>query len=110
MTGTRSSSPWEGLDPWEKARNWQDAAPDLAREVVEMARKAAEQTWDLTRAEAEHRLELERNRERHIAHMEKRIWLLQLLSALATFVAIAVNGVVAFIYAQAGNIAPGLAV
>jgi len=103
------TSSWEELTPFEKAREWQRSNPEIADEILAIARKHALGIWEEKQTDAQHRRDMEKSRHKHIADMEKRIWWLQLLSSIASFAAILINGVIAFRYASAGNIGPGLA-
>ncbi len=140
---------WESLAPWEKAREWKDAYPEIADEIVRMGKQRAQQVWQLEQeraehqrrldqeqlehqrrldqeqlehqrrldaeasrrswAESEHQRLLEERRALHVAEMEKRLWLLQLISLLGSLGGISLQSVIAYIYASSGNVLPGLA-
>lgn len=122
------SSAWEGLAPWEKAREWQEAYPELADEIIALGRLRAHQVWQLEVAAAEHvhRLEIQAadlaaesqkarqvasdKRATHVALMEIRLWYTQLASLLAAVLAVAANGLVSLRYSEAGHTVPGLAI
>jgi hypothetical protein len=109
MTSTGSTA-WEGLAPWEKAHQWMKAAPELAGEVVEMGRLRALQVWELDQKRIEHQQALELAESAHRHKQEFRLWLLQLISVLGGFLAVAANAIIAYKYAASGNVVPGLAV
>lgn len=88
---------WETLAPWEKAAQWQSAAPHIATEVMVLAKQ-----W------AEHRWQMERDNASHIRAMDKRRWILQVFTLATSVVNVAVLSIVAWRYADAGSLIPGL--
>ena len=115
------SSAWESLTPWEKAKEWQEANPELANEIISMGRARATMVWQLEREEAEHRhlLDLAEMEHRHalearrseqIALSGKRLWITQMVALFACVASIGLNGILSYRYAQFGNPVPGLAV
>jgi hypothetical protein len=96
-----------GLAPWIKAQEWLEAAPELAGEIVEMGKKRALQVWELEQRREKHQQELERDEAIHRHKQEFRLWLLQLISVLGGFLAVAVNALIAYKYAASGNVIPG---
>lgn len=100
MTPPTRPSPraWESLAPWEKAAQWHDAAPHISGEVMALAKQHAEHQWQMERDAAAHK-----------RLMDKRRWISQLLALGMGLVNVSVLSLVAWHYADTGNIAPGLA-
>ncbi|MGW2623338.1 hypothetical protein [Micromonospora taraxaci] len=94
----RSRSSWESLTPWEKAIQWYDTAPQIADEVMALARRHAEHQW-----------QLDLDRAAHDRLMDKRLWLTQIVTISVGFVNVVALALVAWHYADTGNIVPGLA-
>ncbi|MGN9889307.1 hypothetical protein [Micromonospora sp. L31] len=98
---TSSVSPqnaeWESLAPWEKAAQWQDVAPHIADQVMALAVKHAEHNWQLQREQAE-----------HLRRMDVRLWITQLVALGGGLLDVAILAVVAWHYADTGNVVPGL--
>ena len=136
---TASEGGWEGLAPWEKAREWRDTYPDLADEIISLGRQHAIQVWELRKEEVKVQLRLDQEksdaeiamqvrdsdrkeriatevseankiRATHIRQMESRLYWLQVVVIVASLLAIVGNGIVALTYSQKGNTGPGLAV
>ncbi len=73
------SNSWEELAPWEKAREWRNAYPELADVIIEMGRQRAKQVLqhDQEMAEHERRLEAEAAQKRNSEKPTRRIWVQQ---------------------------------
>jgi hypothetical protein len=76
-------TPWESLTPWEKAVQWRASAPEIADEVIAIAR---------TRAEHERQLEI--SREDHRQKMDTRLWYTQLVTLLTSCVGFVVLAII----------------
>jgi hypothetical protein len=96
---SKNRSEWESLAPWEKAAQWHEAAPHIADQVMELAVKHAEHQWQLEDDYACHR-----------RLMETRLWMTQLVGLILGLMDVAILGVVAWHYADTGNLVPGLAI
>jgi hypothetical protein len=94
----QASDDWESLSPWQKAREWQKEAPEIADRVMELATRRAEHRWKLEVRHAEHE-----------QLMDKRLWWTQLIGILGGVVSVMIFGAVSLQYAAAGDIVPGLA-
>ncbi len=114
-------SAWESLAPWEKAREWQDAHPDLANEIISLGRQRALMVWQfekedadhrrgLQTADAEHRYLMDKERASQTALTERRLWYAQLIALAIGFISVVLNSVISIRYAQEGNLTPGLAI
>lgn len=95
----RETAAWETMTPWEKAAQWHAAAPHIADEVMLLAKEHAQHQW---------KLEIEKAR--HDQKMDVRLWVTQIVALLIGFLNVAVLAVVAWHYADTGNIVPGLTV
>jgi uncharacterized membrane protein len=91
-------APWESLAPWEKAAEWHAVAPDISQQVMTLARQHAEHQWNLDNENAIHRRK-----------MEARLWWTQLIGLIGGMGNVAALALVAWHYADTGNIVPGLA-
>jgi hypothetical protein len=74
MSNTQDQTSWETLDPWEKAAQWINAAPELSHDIVAMAKIHADRRMDDQQKEAEHRRTLEREQATHQHRMDARLW------------------------------------
>ncbi|GAA2534356.1 hypothetical protein [Winogradskya humida] len=54
------TSSWSTLDPWDKAAQWAQTAPELAADVIFMAKDYAEFRKQEERRESEHRRDMDR--------------------------------------------------
>lgn len=97
--GGRKKTSWNDLSPWEKAAQWHEAAPHIADKVMALAEESTKQE-----------LALEKSREDHRQKMELRLWWIQLLMVFIGLVNIVVLAIVAWHYADTGNVVPGLTV
>lgn len=102
MTAPRErprASTWESLAPWDKAAEWHASAPHIADRLMELAQRQADHLMALDRREADHR-----------QAMDLRLWRTQLIGMIGGLLCIAGLIVVAWHYADTGNIVPGLAI
>ncbi|MFI6073827.1 hypothetical protein ACIA5C_19860 [Actinoplanes sp. NPDC051343] len=91
------SSSWEGLSPWDKAAQWHLVAPHIAEDVMALARERAKMQWKVEEEDAAHRRK-----------METRLWLTQIFGLVGGLLNVAALTVLAWHYADTGNIVPGL--
>jgi hypothetical protein len=100
---TPSRSPrnkaWESLSPWDKAAQWHEKAPHIADELMALAK-----------IQANHFMELDREAAEHARRIDFRLWIAQLIRIVGGLVCMAGLIVVAWHYADAGNVVPGLAI
>ncbi|MEV4417294.1 hypothetical protein [Catellatospora sp. NPDC049609] len=89
------STSWATLDPWEKAAKWAKVAPELADDVVHMAKVYAEHQMRQEREEANHRFQLERDSADHRAFMDKRLWYTHVFSVALNGISLALLAVIA---------------
>lgn len=101
---------WETLDPWDKAAKWQKVSPEVSAELLRIAGKRADDRLALEHRQAEANMELARRAQDHSQLMDVRLWLTQLVGIVGGLLCIAGLIVVAWHYADTGNIAPGIAV
>ncbi len=104
MSASPTGSAWEGLDPWEKAAQWLDTAPEFADEIRDLARQHAQDK----RMMDKHRMQMELDAAAHSRLMQTRLWWTQMLIALLSMINVAVLSAVAWHYADTGNVVPGL--
>jgi hypothetical protein len=71
---TQDRSAWSTLDPWEKAAKWIKVAPELAPDLVAMAKMHADHRLQEEHRDAEHRRRLETERATHDRKMDTRLW------------------------------------
>jgi hypothetical protein len=86
------------MAPWEKAAQWREVAPELAGEVVALAKRHAEHLWKLEVEEAAHR-----------QRMDVRIWITQVVGHVLGLASVAAFAVVAWHYSDVGRTGPGIA-
>ena len=116
MTGVQPSG-WEALDPFEKARQWHEVDPDIAKDILKLARQHAAQQLKLERdrllAEDKSRAfdqEQAAARDEHLRRMDVLYWRTHLVATIGGLICIAGLIVVGWRYADTGNVAAGLAV
>jgi uncharacterized membrane protein len=93
------SGEWESLAPWDKAAEWHATAPHIADELMALAKQ-----------QAEHLRRLDREEQRHLHKMDVRLWITQLVGMVGGIICIAGLIIVAWHYADTGNVVPGLAI
>lgn len=115
------SRAWDGLGPWEKAREWIELYPEMAETIMQLSRTRAEQLWAQEESESSHRRSIESSERAHARALEvrqqefretiaRRVWFLQVASLAGGAVSLTANAVLSILYLQAGHITPGLAV
>jgi uncharacterized membrane protein len=93
-----TQSEWESLAPWEKAAQWREVAPQIADEVMLLAKQQATHRWTIELADAEHR-----------RRMEVRVWATQICGYVLNLLSVLMLSAVAWHYADKGHFLPGLA-
>jgi hypothetical protein len=101
---------WEGLAPWDKAAQWREAAPDIADEVIALARKYAEKQLLLEQERLKHDFEMDARRQAHLERMESRGWWLELFAVALAFLSLVGSLAVSWRFASQGHVYPGLGV
>jgi hypothetical protein len=109
-TGSHDRGEWESLAPWEKAAQWRQTAPDIADEVIALAKSYAEKELKIQQDRVLHDFQLTAQQERHRERMDLRAWWLEMLLTVGALVAIAGSIVLSWKYASAGHVFPGLGV
>jgi uncharacterized membrane protein len=97
FTPQQGAGTWESLAPWDKAAQWYGNAPELADEVMALAKQHAAHQWEMEKAEALHR-----------RRMDIRVWMTQVIGMFLGLANVAVLAAVAWHYADTGNVVPGL--
>ncbi|MFV2083060.1 hypothetical protein [Micromonospora sp. LOL_021] len=98
MVAQKRAAEWESLDPWEKAAQWEASSPEISAEVMNLARQRAE-----------HQMRLEEKRVDHEQRMDIRRWAAQLITIGLGTLNTVLLVVLAWHYADSGQIWPGLA-
>ncbi|TCO56919.1 hypothetical protein [Actinocrispum wychmicini] len=95
----RKNTSWEDLTPWDKAAEWYSVAPEIAEQVMALAKRHAEHQWAMDQKRAEHE-----------QRMDVRVWVTQLAALAIGLINVLVLAIVAWHYADTGNVVPGLTV
>jgi hypothetical protein len=101
---------WREMDPWEKARRWQKVSPEMTRELVKQAAAHTDQLMKLEAERTRHALRLAEKNAQHLREMDVRRFRLQLIGTVGGLICIIGLILVAWLYADTGNIVPGLAI
>lgn len=101
---------WQGLAPWEKAAEWHKTAPHIADSVLALAQREAELRWKLLEETSVHERTLSQENAAHKRLTDTRVWIAQLLTSLGGLLNVAILAIVAWHYADTGNVVPGLTV
>ena len=101
---------WNDLSPWDKAAQWQEVSPQIAKKVMELAEEATKSELEMDRKREAHRIAMERICEAHRQKMELRAWWAQIAAFAVGFLNVSILAVVAWHYADSGGIVPGLTV
>jgi hypothetical protein len=101
---------WEGLSPWDKAAQWREAAPEVADEVIALARKYAEKELLLEQERLRHDFEMDARRQAHTERIESRGWWLELLAIIFAFLSLLGSLAVSWRFTNQGHAYPGLGV
>ncbi len=104
------SAPWDSLPPWDKAAQWHRIAPHVADEMMALSRELGLKQWEFQLGEARHRRGMEIALAEHQRLMDVRLWVTQIVAMAVGLANIGVLALVAWHYADAGNLAPGLTV
>lgn len=101
MTPRRAAqvSDWESLAPWTKAAQWREAAPEIASEVVALAKR-----------HMEHQLKMSEEQAIHDRLMETRLWYTQIAATVASTATVLTLGVITAVTGDTANVASSLAV
>jgi hypothetical protein len=112
MSGPNSVDPggWESLSPWEKAAQWRQTAPDIADEVIALAKMYAEKNLKIQQEQVLRDFQLTTQQEQHRQRMELLTWVLELLLTIGSLIAITGSLVLSWKYASNGHVFPGLGV
>lgn len=109
-TGSAGRDEWESLAPWEKAAQWRLTAPEIANEVIIIAKSYAEKELRIQHNTMLHDIQLSAQRQRHRERMDLRAWWLELLLTIGAILAVAGSLALSWKYASTGHVFPGLGV
>lgn len=89
------TTPWSTLEPWDKAARWLEAAPEVAPDLVKIAKDIADHRMKLEALEAKHRVAMEKQAAAHRERMGVRLWLTQVASLVVNALTLVALTVVA---------------
>jgi hypothetical protein len=118
---TDSQDDWRKMDPWEKARRWQKVSPEITTALVAQAAAHADEQMKIEAEQARHAMRIAEDRTKHdmqlakesadhIHELNRRHARLQLIGTIGGLACIVGLILVAALYANTGNIVPGLAI
>jgi len=100
------TSSWSALEPWDKLSQWVDAAPEMAPQILAMAREVSQQRLAHEQAalhqrmqqeglDAEHRRQIETREAEHFEKMDVRFWYIQCGSLGLSFLSLVLLAIIA---------------
>lgn len=103
------TTPWSRLEPWDKAAQWLEAAPEVAPDLVKIAKDIAGHRMKLEAQEAKHRASMEKQAAAHRERMDVRLWYTQIASLVVNALTLLALTVVAIRFGSEATI-PALTV
>jgi hypothetical protein len=100
---------WQSFSPWEKAVQLRKTAPDIADQVISLARDCAQRALENWQEQSRVDIQLSIQAQNHRERMERRAWWLDLLLTIGALLGMLGTIALSWKYASSGHLFFGLA-